>query len=205
MFAGPLALQLETLARSAARFSLNQPDRIYGDQRATRVFSGITIHASGERGFVGANAWLGSPDVRTHLQHIASADPAYALHVRGKEVELITAAVQLDLLAPALVALATSLEATAEPEAQAEGRLPTSLAPLMRFREFAIADDLDRSELFETRAWDVRRVARELEPFVTEIDEYLGTPDLVWTKDVHALSDLLELVLEARLSDPAQE
>ena len=42
----------------------------------------------------------------------------------GKEVELITAAVQLDVLAPALVVLAASLEATTEPDAQEEGLLP---------------------------------------------------------------------------------
>ena len=108
MFAGPLALQLETPTRSAAPFSFNKPDRIYADQRASRVADGITIHTSGERSLVVANAWLGSPDVRTHLQYIVSADPAYALHVRENAIELITAAVQLDVLVPVLVVLGRS-------------------------------------------------------------------------------------------------
>ena len=73
--------------------------------------------------------------MRTHLQYIVSADPAYALHVRENAIELITAAVQLD-----------------------------------------------RGELFETRADDVQRVAREVEPFVEEIEDYLGTC-LLYTSD----------------------
>lgn len=195
IFAGPVAVELETQARSAAPFSLNQPDRIYGNQRASRVFDAITVHASGERGFVAAHAWLGAPDVRAHLQSIASLDAAYGLHVLERQVFLDAAAVQLEMLVPALVVLATSLEALTEPETQKASTLPASLAPLMRFKEFAVGDDLDRSELFETRAEDVQRVAREVEPFVAEIAEYLESR--VWTREMHCLSDLLELVREA--------
>jgi hypothetical protein len=111
--------------------------------------------------------------------------------------------VQLDLLVPALVALAVSLEALTPPETPREGALPTSLAPLMRFEEFAVSDDLDRSELFETRAAAAQRVAREVEPFVAEIAEYLE--GRVWTREMHCLSDLLELVREVRLRRPVEE
>ena len=161
------------------------------------------MHASGERGFVAANAWLVSPAVRAHVQSIASLDAAYGLHVLERQVFVVAAAVQLDLLVPALVALAVSLEALTEPETPREGTLPASLAPLMRFEEFAVSDDLDRSELFETRADDVQRVAREVEPFVGEIAEYLE--GRVWTREMHCLSDLLELVREARLCRPVEE
>lgn len=205
IIAGALAFELETPSRSPAPFSLNQPERVCGNQRATTLVEGVTVHASGERGIAAANAWLRSADVRRLVERIASVDAGYGLHVLENEVWVAAATTRLEVLAPALVALAASLETMtpmAPPEEAPASQLPPSLAPLLRFREFAIADDLDRAELFETRSAEVARVAREVEPFADEMQDYLGTPGLVWSDDAHSLSDLLELVLEARVSGP---
>jgi hypothetical protein len=196
LFAGPSCLELETKLRGPASFSINQPDQISGAQRVRQRSGGLSVHASSRRDLAAGLEWLTSPHVRTDLDRIAAVDAGFGLHVNSIGIDLVAATDRLDVLEPAFLALAGSLDAAPDWKDEREGGLPAELAMLMRFKAFAIPDDLQRSALVEERADDVERVVRDLEPFVPAIESYLRAPDLEWTDEVHALSALLELVYE---------